>query len=164
MSAADRMVVRTGDGSYRSVPRRVALGMIARGRGTAAGVEPVEPHDDEHNIPQVAPLPVDGDPAAPGLEYVSDDVDEDAPTVDAIELPAEPKPSARRGDWADYADSLGVEVTSSMTKTEIQAAAQDAAESLARLPQPAPTGGRLDMPEDEPAAETVADDPDTRTQ
>jgi hypothetical protein len=79
------------------------------------------------------------------------------------ELPAEPKPTARRAEWADYADSLGVEVTAAMTKREIQQAAQEAATSLANLPQPALTGGRLETPEDEPATETVADDQDPRT-
>jgi hypothetical protein len=103
---------------------------------------------------------------APDLEPVhKDDVDagEDVPTVYAVELPPEPKATARRSEWAEYADSLGVEVTSAMTKRDIQQAAEEAAMSLANLPQPARTGGRLETPEDEPAAETVADDPDTRT-
>lgn len=99
----------------------------------------------------------------PELQYVSGTVDADVPTVDAVPLPPEPKPSARRGEWADYADSLGVEVTSAMTKREIQTAAEEAAQSLTNLPQPALTGGRLETPEDEPAAETVADDQDPRT-
>lgn len=99
----------------------------------------------------------------PELQYLSASLDADVPTVDAVPLPPEPKPSARRGEWADYADSLGVEVTSDMTKRAIQQAAEEAAQSLTNLPQPALTGGRLETPEDEPATKTVADDPDTRT-
>lgn len=102
---------------------------------------------------------------APELQYVSDAVDEDVPTVDAVPLPPEPKPSARRGEWADYAGSLGVEVTSAMTKREIQTAAQEAAQSLSNLPQPALPGGRLDTPEDEPVTDgSVTDDEDSRTE
>lgn len=83
----------------------------------------------------------------------------------STELPPEPKPSARRGEWADYADSLGVEVTSAMTKREIQTAAQEAAQSLSNLPQPALPGGRLDTPEDEPVTDgSVTDDEDSRTE
>lgn len=101
---------------------------------------------------------------APELQYVSDAGDEDVPTVDAVPLPPEPKPSARRGEWADYADSLGVEVTSAMTKREIQQAAEEAAQSLSNLPQPALPGGRLDTPEDEPVTDgSVTDDEDSRT-
>ena len=77
------------------------------------------------------------------------------------ELPPEPKRAARRGVWADYADSLGVEVTSAMTKRQIQDAAEEAAKSLANLPQPALTGGRLETPEDEPVTvRSVTDDED----
>lgn len=102
---------------------------------------------------------------APELQYVSDADDADVPTVDAVPLPPEPKPSARRGEWADYADSLGVEVTSSMTKREIQTAAEEAAQSLSNLPQPALSGGRLDTPEDEPVTDgSVTDDEDSRTE
>lgn len=227
MSAADRMVVRTGNGTYRSVPRRVGLGMIAAGRAAAApagsqpptamspiyvpGVPGVDasaradvespiPHDDEHQA--LVPNPYDlvnaaalagefdaddsaasADDAwdgswqaergpivyntpepAPELQYVSDTGDEDVPTVEAVPLPPEPKPSARRSDWAEYADSLGVEVTSAMTKREIQDAAADAAQSLTNLPQPALTGGRLETPEDEPVTEeSVTDDEDPGT-
>jgi hypothetical protein len=98
------------------------------------------------------------------LEELPDDVDPgDVPTVYAVELPPEPKATARRAEWATYADSLGVEVTSAMTKNQIRDAAQDAAQSLDRLPQPARTGGRLETPEDEPATERVADDEDPGT-
>jgi hypothetical protein len=99
----------------------------------------------------------------PPLQPIDATPDDDVPTVEAVPLPPEPKPSARRGEWADYADSLGVEVTSAMTKREIQQAAEEAAQSLTNLPQPALTGGRLETPEDEPATETVADDQDPRT-
>lgn len=109
------------------------------------------------------PIVYDTPAPAPELQYVSGTPDEDVPTVDAVPLPPEPKPSALRGVWAEYADSLGVEVTSTMTKREIQQAAEEAAQSLTNLPQPARTGGRLETPEDEPATKTVADDPDTRT-
>lgn len=196
MSAADRMVVRTRSGAYKSLPRRTALGLIAAGRVTpepapvtpqAAPVTAVVPpaqHDDEHQAlaaMTTEPVTITGTPdeiaatmdalapvgdvdqVTPKLQYVSSSLDADVPTVEAVPLPPEPKPTARRGEWADYADSLGVQVTSDMTKREIQQAAQEAATSLTNLPQPALTGGRLETPEDEPAAETVADDPDTRT-
>ena len=100
----------------------------------------------------------------PTLAPVSDTTDADVPTVEAVPLPPEPKPSARRGEWADYADSLGVEVTSAMTKRQIQEAAEGAAQSLSNLPQPALTGGRLETPEDEPVTDrSVTDDEDPRT-
>lgn len=183
MSAADRMVIRTANGTYRSVPRRVGLGMISAGRAERApagsqpptatstiyvpGVDvavveqgvredaPPEPHDDEHDL-SIEP--------APQLQYVAETTDDDVPTVEAVPLPPEPKPTARRGDWAEYADSLGVEVTSAMTKREIQQAAEEAAQSLSNLPQPALMGGRLETPEDEPVTEeSVTDDEDPRT-
>lgn len=234
MSAADRMVVRTPAG-YRSVPRRVGLGMISAGRaklatgGAATGGYPEPGYTTESadapltpaDEPQAAVVPATPDSAptrhhrprtiqfqpdgpkvrADGTNEPADDADEHqalaatttepttitgtpakiAATMDALapvgdaepdsipadiparELPPEPKPTARRGEWADYADSLGVEVTSAMTKREIQQAAAEAATSLSNLPQPALTGGRLETPEDEPATETVADDQDPRT-
>lgn len=217
MSAADRMVVRTPAG-YRSVPRRVGLGMISAGRAKPndggasadaaltpadeplAAVVPATPESaptaqehtqttaaaDELDANDTPTPPNDLDPELeerrralglkpgewmaerggikyPTLEPVPSTTDDDVPTVEAVPLPLEPKPTARRGEWADYADSLGVEVTSAMTKREIQQAAREAATSLANLPQPALTGGRLETPEDEPAAETVADDQDPRT-
>jgi len=101
----------------------------------------------------------------PTLEPVTGTPDVDVPTVEAVPLPPEPKPSALRGVWAEYADSLGVEVTSTMTKREIQQAAEEAAQSLSNLPQPALTGGRLETPEDEPVTDgSVTDDEDSRTQ
>ncbi len=118
---------------------------------------------NEVDAADVATTTPDVEPPAPQLEYVSDELDADAPTVDAVPLPPEPKPSARRDVWAEYAGSLGVEVTSDMTKRDIQTAAEEAAQSLSNLPQPALPGGRLETPEDEPAAETVADDQDPRT-
>lgn len=214
MSAADRMVVRTRDGSYRSVPRRVGLGMISRGHatpakgGTAAGgypepgytiPSPAEPApletieveittdsdtarmlglEDIAAVEQPEPIVIGGTPEqveaimdalAPVLEPVGPDEvlpDGEIPTVYAVELPQEPKQTALRSVWVDYARSLGVEVTSEMTKNQIRDAAQDAAQSLANLPQPALPGGRLETPEDEPATEeSVADaneDPGTR--
>lgn len=183
MSAVDRMGVRVRGGGYRSLPRRQALALIAAGRAEAdkgsrlaepiRQPDPVEitgtPEAIDTLMDELAPVDVDQVPPelgagdAPELQYVSDTGDDDVPTVDAVPLPLEPKPSARRGEWADYAGSLGVEVTSAMTKREIQQAAEEAAQSLTNLPQPARTGGRLETPEDEPATETVADDPDTRT-
>jgi hypothetical protein len=191
MSAADRMVVRTRSGAYRSLPRRTALGLLAAGRVTlepapvtpqAAPVTP-EPEPVTPSTAVVPPNPYDLEIFGPTADELdaddsassADDVGDgswsaergpivyDVPEPTARELPPEPKPTARRADWAAYADSLGVEVTSAMTKREIQQAAEEAATSLANLPQPARTGGRLETPEDEPATETVADDPDTRT-
>lgn len=206
MSAADRMVVRTRDGSYRSVPRRVGLAWISRNfatvakGGTAVGgypepgytvPPPAEPAplktvdveittdpdtarmlglEDIAAVEQPEPIVIGGTPEqveaikealAPVLEYVGPDEvlpDSDIPTVYAVELPEEPKPTALRAVWVDYAKSLGVEVTSDMTKRQIQEAAAEAATSLSNLPQPALTGGRLETPEDEPATEeSVAD-------
>lgn len=203
MSAADRMVVRTPAG-YRSVPRRVGLGMISAGRaqlatgGSASGgypepgyttesvaapltpadesqaaVVPATPDDahtpQEHTqttAPQVyAGTPDEVDALMDALAPVGDAEPDSIPAdIPARELPPEPRVTARRAEWADYADSLGVEVTSAMTKREIQQAALDAATSLANLPQPALTGGRLETPEDEPVTDgSVTDDEDPRT-
>jgi len=187
MSAADRMVVRTPAG-YRSVPRRVGLGMISAGRAQLATREGADAPQASVQDVEAPPVPATSEPAhtpqehtqttAPDIEALGAEIadfiktqgpawtappEEDVPTALAVELPPEPKPTARRGEWADYADSLGVEVTSTMTKREIQKAAQEAATSLANLPQPALPGGRLETPEDEPATETVADDQDPRT-
>jgi hypothetical protein len=156
-------------------------------------VVPPAPHDDEHqalaatrarladamDVPVEAITPTPGshpadvaaeqaqqamDALAPVGDAEPDSIPADIPAEPAPELPPEPKPTARRGEWADYADSLGVEVTSAMTKREIQQAAEEAATSLANLPQPALTGGRLDTPEDEPVTDgSVTDDEDPRT-
>jgi hypothetical protein len=93
--------------------------------------------------------------------------DDDVPTVEAEPLPELPRGNAGRAAWAEYAQTvLGLTVTSDQTRNDIRDAAQEAhAAALARMPQPAVAdGGRLDTPEDEPATETVADDPDTRTE
>jgi hypothetical protein len=195
MSAADRMVVRKRNGEVRSMPRRQALALIAAGRAEAEKrsrlAEPITARAVEvRNLATGEPASVEIDgidqsatftPMPPtveieitttpetaallGLQPVSVLVDEDVPTVEAVPLPPEPKPSARRGEWAEYADSLGVEVTSAMTKREIQQAAEEAAQSLSNLPQPALTGGRLETPEDEPVTDgSVTDDEDSRTQ
>lgn len=202
MSAADRMVVRTPAG-YRSVPRRVGLGMISAGRaqlatgGRASGgyPEPGYTTEDAHApltpagaveaptvpaTPDDAPTPQEHTQTpAPDVDATDDDdwdgswhaergpivyPDPQADSIPARELPPEPRVTARRAEWADYADSLGVEVTSAMTKREIQQAAEEAATSLANLPQPARTGGRLETPEDEPVTDgSVTDDEDPRT-
>jgi hypothetical protein len=99
----------------------------------------------------------------PDVVHVEDQYPAGAGDVFREELPPEPRGNAGREEWAVYAQSLGVEVTEDMGRNKIRDAAKDAALSLDRLPQPALTGGRLDTPEDEPATETVADDPDTRT-
>lgn len=194
MSAADRMVVRKRNGDVRSMPRRQALALIAAGRAEAEKrsrlAEPitaraVEVRDLATGEP--ASVEIDGidqsalftpirtveveitttpeTAALLGLHPVSVITDENVPTVEAVPLPPEPKPTALRGVWAEYADSLGVEVTSTMTKREIQQAAEEAAQSLSNLPQPALTGGRLETPEDEPVTDgSVTDDEDSRTQ
>jgi hypothetical protein len=209
MSAADRMVVRTREGAYRSVPRRQGLGMIARGQAQAApageptvspapadtaGVDPLGPHGDEYQAPTnlYPPELFEGtDVFQPDTPYeigpdqidLAPDDDEDDPldsTADAtfkvvrgpVEyhpealaagLPAEPRGNASRQEWAEYAVSLGVEVTDGMSRNRIRDAAQDVAQTLDRLPQPALSGGRLETPEDEPAAERLADDEDPGT-
>lgn len=195
MSAADRMVIRKRNGEIRSMPRQQALGLIAAGRAEAEKrsrpAEPITARSVEVRdlaTGEPASVEIDGiDQSATftpmrtveieitttpetaallaGLHPVSVTTDEDVPTVEAVPLPPEPKPSALRGVWAEYADSLGVEVTSTMTKREIQQAAEEAAQSLSNLPQPALTGGRLETPEDEPVTDgSVTDDEDSRTQ
>lgn len=202
MSAADRMVVRTREGAYRSVPRRQGLGMISRGQAQAApagapavspapadaaGVDPLGPHGDEYQAPPATVSSYEDDPELeerrralglkhdgefmavrgpiiyPNLEPASGEPDDDVPTVEAAELPAEPRGNASRQEWAEYAVSLGVEVTDGMSRNRIRDAAQDVAQTLDRLPQPALSGGRLETPEDEPAAERLADDEDPGT-
>lgn len=178
MSAADRMVVRTPDGAYKSVPRRQGLGMIAAGRAVRASAAPVEPAPGDSgdlaellavaSTPAPAPEPEQPAEEVPEPELPdgeSDDYDDwpDAEPEQAAELPAEPRGNASRQEWATYAVSLGVEVTDDMTRNKIRDAAQDAAQSLDRLPQPALPGGRLETPEDEPAAERLADDEDPGT-
>lgn len=170
MSAADRMVVRTLDGSYRSVPRRQGLGMIAAGRAQHApasaapapvyAVEPPEVHADEYQ----EPVTLD----TPAVTQDDDDVTEEPVNVTPepySEAPPEPRGNASRQEWAAYADSLGVEVSDDMSRNKIRDAAQDAAQSLDRLPQPALPGGRLETPEDEPVTEeSVTDDEDPGTE
>lgn len=193
MSAADRMVIRTGDGEYRSVPRRAALGMLAAGRAHAehaqqapaveveAPVVPATP-DSPPTPPQRAQtiqfqpdgpkVRADGtneptQTTAPIVEQIAAELGADVshvPPAAPRELPQEPRGNASRAAWAEYAQSLGVEVTSSMTRDQIRDAAQDAAQSLANLPQPALPGGRLETPEDEPVTEeSVTDDEDPGT-
>lgn len=180
MSAADRMVVRTQDG-FRSLPRRIALAWLANGRarGPQAPAEQPEaavmpPTPDEPPTPPQRAQDGAGETSAdspddvPELHEVDelDAGDDDVPTVDAVELAPLPRGNAGRAEWAEYAQTeLGLAVTSDQTRNDIRDAAQEAhAAALARLPQPAVTdGGRLETPEDEPATETVADDPDTRT-
>jgi hypothetical protein len=223
MSAADRMVIRTRDG-YRSVPRRVGLGMISRGQAQAApagapavssapadaaGVDPLGPHGDEYQATtnpyppemfeetgevdtpyEIGPDQIDlsaddpistwtDDPADPeleerrralGLKYdaefkaVRGSV-EYHPEALAAGLPPEPRGNAARKEWAAYAsEHLGIEVTDAMNRNQIRDAAQEQLQSLARLPQPALPGGRLETPEDEPVTEgSVTDDEDPGT-
>jgi hypothetical protein len=195
MSAADWMVIRTRDG-YRSVPRRVGLGMISRGAGEAATTgavqalppEPPEPHDDEYEPVSTwsddAPDPeleerrrvlglkrdaefvaVRGPIEYHLLEPVAGEPDADVPTVEAVELPDPPRGNAARQEWAAYASEyLGIEVTDAMNRNQIRDAAQEQLQSVARLPQPALPGGRLETPEDEPVTEgSVTDDEDPGT-
>jgi hypothetical protein len=127
------------------------------------GVPCTCPEDADHPPILLAPVDMADVEIAPAgeLQYVSDTPDADVPTVDAVPLPPEPKPTALRSVWAEYATSLGVEVTSTMTRRQIKDAAEEAAQSLSNLPQPALTGGRLETPEDEPAAESAADEGST---
>jgi hypothetical protein len=194
MSAADWMVIRTRDG-YRSVPRRVGLGMISRGAGeaTTAGaeqalpLEPPEPHNDEYQDTglrlQDEGIYALGAAVPDGGEDLDDDEDDpldstaDAtfkavrgpveyhPEALAAGLPPEPRGNAARKEWAAYAtEHLGIEVTDAMNRNQIRDAAQEQLQSIARLPQPALTGGRLETPEDEPVTEeSVTDDEDPGT-
>ena len=177
MSAADWMVVRTRDGSYRSVPRRTGLGMISRGQASVApanaapapvyavepdapaSVDPLGPHGDEYQ----APVTLDAPAVTPDADGVTEEPVNVAPEPYS-EAPPEPRGNASRQEWAAYAYSLGVEVSDDMSRNKIRDAAQDVAQSLDRLPQPALTGGRLETPEDEPAAERLADDEDPGTE
>lgn len=43
MSAADRMIVRTPSGGYKTLPRRRALGLISAGRAKATSIAPSAP-------------------------------------------------------------------------------------------------------------------------
>lgn len=217
MSAAERMIVRTPSGGYKTLPRRRAVGLISAGRAKAARVAPPAPVSRGVTPPPARPAGqgarrVPGEAAAvdtgvaTGANETLPEIGEDTPLYDGMntevlagwpiehpepepvepaELP-EPRGNASRKVWATYAMSRDIEVTSSMTRTEIQAAVRDAdAEAEAddgdtedvaadveddvedetdRLPQPAHTvGGRLETPEDEPATERVADDEDPGT-
>ena len=174
MSAADRMVVRTLDGAYRSVPRRQGLGMIAAGRAQHAPAT-FEVGDEitttSYVEEQMTPAP-DSEPEHVDVEPLKTVDIEITTTQEMAELigltPSEPTPEPRgnasRAEWAVYARRIGVEVSGEMTRNQIRDAAQDAAQSLARLPQPALPGGRLETPEDEPVTEgSVTDDEDPGT-
>jgi len=153
MSAADRTVVRTRDGRYRVVPRRIAAGLISTGRARLASrrrvttatridTEPVTVTFVERSKPPV-PLP---------------DAPEDLERAAVVRMPAPPKTYANKRLWVEYAHRIGVTVDESMTKAAIQAAVRDSADDTARLPQPAREGGRLETPEDEPVPEAGTDD------
>lgn len=106
--------------------------------------------------------------AAPVLEPVDELADEglvdDVPTVEPVAIPDPPRGNAARKQWVAYAtEYLGLEVTDDMTRNQIRDAAAVQLDALARMPQPAREGGRLDTPEDEPVAEGAAsEDPGTR--
>lgn len=154
MSAADRTVVRTRDGQYRVMSRREAAGMISTGRAKLAPKPPRLP---------VRPVPVKREPVTvvrydrPNLGFDPSPVTyypQTDPEPEPVPyVPEAPKSYASKATWANYARALGATITDDMTKAEIQAAARDVADDLARLPQPAPEGGRLDTPEDEPVPE-----------
>lgn len=156
MSAADRTVVRTRDGQYRVMSRRAAAGMISMGRAKLAPA----PRRSPARAVSVKREPVTvvaydrphlGFDPSPVTYYPQTDPEpEPVPYV-----PEMPKSYASKATWANYARSLGATITDDMTKAEIQAAARDIADDPARLPQPAPEGGRLETPEDEPVAEEV---------
>ena len=169
MSAADRMVVRTLDGSYRSVPRRQGLGMIAAGRAQHAPAT-FEVGDEITTTSSVEeryyPEPPAGTPLTTEelARVEAHDAGPEPTEMPAVELPPEPRGNASRAEWATYAESMGVEVTDGMSRNRIRDAAQDVAQTLDRLPQPALLGGRLDTPEDEPVTEeSVTDDEDPGT-
>jgi hypothetical protein len=192
MSAADRMAVRTPDGSVRSVPRRVGLAMIARNRATAApqqsappagvhgrrpasAVTIVTPEAPELAPPvhvlsqtpgQIAETMRTGElPGGPAHSPVDDD-----PTALPVDAPAieTPKGNASRDVWAKYAGGRGVTVTEEMGRNEIRAAVAELA--LDRMSRPAfpdhsVDGGRPATPEDEPVTEDMVTsaDPGERT-
>jgi hypothetical protein len=194
MTAVDRerMVVRTRTGEYRSLPRRVALGLIATGRAKppkpeieqaarqavmrlAAALdvptEVITSDDVVNHWTAGEPLPVTAAMLGPAIHDDTGDITapgdplpevEDEPTRMNLTPPAmvdpplsEPRGNASRVVWAQYAESRGVAVTDDMTRNEIRGAVWEAVLSADRLPQPAPTGGRLETPEDEPAPEGV---------
>lgn len=147
MSAVDRMVVRTRDGQYRTVPQRVAAGLISTGRAKPANKRVLAQKDA--GVGESTPLPViDDTPPVPVDETV----------VESESLPEEPKQAANKGVWSEYARALGVNVSDDMTKADIQLSARAVVESLDRLSQPAPEGWTTGEPEDEPATFGVADE------
>lgn len=165
MSAADRTVVRTRDGQYRVMSRREAAGMISMGRAKLAPAPRQSP---------VRAVPVKREPVTvvtherPAMEFRAERGPVHYPVMDTVQTDPEPEPVpfvpelpksyASKSTWANYARTLGATITDAMTKAEIQAAARDVADDLARLPQPAPEGGRLETPEDEPVPEAGTDD------
>lgn len=155
MSAADRTVVRTRDGQYRVMSRRAAAGMISMGRAKLA-----PPRRSPARAVTVKREPVTvvrydrphlGFDPSPVIYHPQTEPDPEPVSF----VPEVPKSYASKATWADYARHLGATLTDDMTKAEIQAAARDIADDPARLPQPAPEGGRLETPEDEPVTEEV---------
>lgn len=175
MSAADRMVIRTRDGSIRVVPRRAALGMIAGRRATAeskpapkpasavktpAAARPVKAPKITpvtRKSPEVAPeptTPVSVTPVEPEADVTALPITAPPADVPVVQLP---KGNAARKTWAAFATEHGVTVTDGMTRNMIRDAVVAKIDSD-RLPQPAfadrsVTGGRLATPEDEPVTE-----------
>lgn len=183
MSAADR-VIRTRDGRIRIVPTHLAAGLISTRRAKPARrrvevtarvsdvekkSEPVKSSSRRPVVTAKAPKPI-RDPDTDPVDVVdlSDTIESDhvedtgmdsTDSVDVLDevtpLPSAPSTRAAKSVWIEYAEAIGVDVTDGMTKAAIQSAARD------RLPQPAPTGGRLATPEDEPVVQAVHHDPDT---
>lgn len=190
MSAADRMPIRTPNG-VRSVPRRLALGLISAGRAKPTARRPDEPASSAGVASRgVNRATSTHEPVTPELaqtvaahaQHIDTQFREDGSTAievtitdpegvravaDLIDLPDqgaaserldEPRGNASRLTWEQYAVSVGVVVTDDMTRNQIRDAARKAAQSDARLPQPAHEGGRLETPEDEPVTESAVTD------
>lgn len=158
MSAADRIVVRTRSGAVRVVTRRTGLGLISTGRATATkrAKEPA-PRAEVKPAPKTKATPKKPESAPKQEAAPVPPIVQPEPIPEPVTVPEAPKAYASKSMWADYARQLDVTVTENMTKRQIQAAANDRAESLARLSQPAREGGRLANPGDEPVTEAVTD-------
>ena len=95
----------------------VPADLVGRVRNPAVwGTADVE---ETPKVPSDSPPP----PAAPTPKAPAEDVDDDSPES---EIPPKSGPEGSRAAWAEYAESVGVTVTSTMKRNEIIAAVESA--------------------------------------